>query len=149
MIKKCRICDIELINENWSISRQKSYYYYCNKCSSDMAKKYRQEYKEILAKKAKEKGIRNKLIVINHYSNGLMSCNCCGENHIEFLTIDHIDCGNICHGKSKKIDKQCGIPFYAYLINNNFPEGYQILCFNCNCAKGAFGECPHKLINEV
>jgi hypothetical protein len=23
-------------------------------------------------------------------------------------------------------------------------EGFTILCFNCNCAKGIYGTCPHQ-----
>ena len=32
---------------------------------------------------------------------------------------------------------------YQWLKANSYPDGFQILCFNCNCAKGAYGECPH------
>ncbi len=36
-------------------------------------------------------------------------------------------------------------PLNQWLITNNFPKGFQILCWNCNYAKGVFGECPHKI----
>ena len=26
---------------------------------------------------------------------------------------------------------------------NNYPEGFQVLCSNCNFAKGKYGSCPH------
>jgi hypothetical protein len=26
---------------------------------------------------------------------------------------------------------------------NEFPDGFQVLCHNCNLAKGYYGECPH------
>lgn len=42
---------------------------------------------------------RNKLKVLDHYSNGTMVCACCGEKNIEFLTIDHIDGGGHTHRK--------------------------------------------------
>ena len=29
--------------------------------------------------------------VIDHYSAGTYACSCCGESHLEFLVIDHID----------------------------------------------------------
>lgn len=87
----------------------------------------------------------NKLKVIEYYSNGTMQCNCCGENQIEFLTIDHINCGKLLHGKNRKIHKISGTNLYLDLIKNNFPKGYQILCFNCNCAKGTIGKCPHEI----
>jgi len=66
------------------------------------------------------------------YSNGLMKCNICGENHIEFLCIDHIDDNGADH--RREIGNGGG-RIYRYLINNNFPEGYQVLCNNCNYLK--------------
>ena len=66
-------------------------------------------------------------------------CVCCGETIIEFLTIDHINGGGTKHRK-----EVVGGRLYDWLIKNNFPEGYQILCMNCNMAEGIFGGCPHK-----
>jgi hypothetical protein len=37
-----------------------------------------------------------------------------------------------------------GVRFYSWLRRNNYPEGYQVLCFNCNIAKGLYGVCPHQ-----
>jgi hypothetical protein len=81
---------------------------------------------------------KNKKIVIAHYSDGSNSCKCCGETAIEFLTVDHIEGGGSSHRK------QIGTGIIHYLLLNNLPQGYQILCFNCNCAKGFFGYCPHE-----
>jgi hypothetical protein len=33
---------------------------------------------------------------------------------------------------------------YSWLIQNNFPGGYQVLCHNCNMAKAFYKVCPHK-----
>jgi len=66
------------------------------------------------------------------------TCACCGENlGIEILTIDHIK------GR-KKNDTKSGEQLYRYLKRNDYPEGFQVLCFNCNAAKGLFGICPHQ-----
>ncbi len=92
----------------------------------------------------KKYAIRIKLLVLNHYSNNDCQCNCCGENHIEFLQIDHIDCGNSYHGKNRRPNKFYGIRLYKWLIDNNYPNGYQVLCSNCNFAKGMYGKCPHE-----
>ena len=35
-----------------------------------------------------------------------------------------------------------------WLITNNFPMGFQILCWNCNVAKGILGVCPHQEIKQ-
>ncbi len=77
-----------------------------------------------------------KFEIMTHYGG---ACICCGENHIEFLTIDHIN------GDGKKHRKEIGPRLYAWLKRNNFPkDNFQILCFNCNNAKAHFGYCPHQ-----
>ena len=32
----------------------------------------------------------------------------------------------------------------VWMIKNNFPKGFQVLCHNCNLAKGFYGKCPHE-----
>lgn len=83
-----------------------------------------------------------KLEVLTHYSKGVPHCNCCDEYCIDFLSIDHINGdGN----KQRKTLKMTGIAFYRWLKRNNYPDGFQILCYNCNMAKGFLGVCPHKV----
>ncbi len=66
------------------------------------------------------------------------SCNCCGENNKNFLQIDHI------YGITPET-KLTGPNLYRYLKKNNFPKyNFQLLCANCNWAKGIYGICPHK-----
>lgn len=66
-------------------------------------------------------------------------CACCGEAEDQFLTIDHID------GHPKGVGApRSGNGLYLMLRREGFPEGYQVLCWNCNCAKGFYGMCPHK-----
>lgn len=76
--------------------------------------------------------------VIDFYGS---NCRCCGETEICFLAIDHINGGGNKHRKEVGI----GFNFYMWLINNNFPEGFQVLCHNCNYAKYSLGICPHQL----
>jgi hypothetical protein len=78
-----------------------------------------------------------KLEVISHYGG---ICQCCGESDIRVLTIDHIE------GGGKKHRKEVGVGnFYSSLIKNNFPPGFQVLCFNCNSGRSVnHGICPHK-----
>ena len=40
--------------------------------------------------------------------------------------------------------KRNGHPLNQWLVTNNFPKGFQILCSNCNFAKGVLGKCPHQ-----
>ena len=83
--------------------------------------------------------------VLNHYSNGKMICECCYEDNVEFLTIDHI---NGC-GKELREKQGEGARLYHWIKRNNFPDGFRILCYNCNCSAKKLGICPHKLeMNE-
>jgi hypothetical protein len=86
--------------------------------------------------------------VINHYSNGEFICACCGEKEYEFLCIDHINGGGAAHRKSLSPDgksNRSGVTVYNWLIKNNYPPGFQVLCVNCNWGKRRTGVCPHKL----
>ena len=65
-------------------------------------------------------------------------CQCCGETQLEFLTIDHI------LGWRATLAPRSGNRLYRWLRNNSYPEGFQVLCWNCNCAKGIMGGCPHR-----
>lgn len=67
-----------------------------------------------------------KLDVLTHYGNGMATCLHCGFGDIRALSIDHI-IGN--RGKPRPND------MYRWLIRNNYPEGYQTLCFNCQWIK--------------
>jgi len=91
---------------------------------------------------AKRKAIV-KLEVLTHYSKERSPvCKCCGEKNIEFLGIDHVK------GKGSKHRKELGltggINFYRWLKRKHYPEGYRVLCYNCNLSRGFFGYCPHK-----
>lgn len=75
----------------------------------------------------REDDYKIKLQVISHYGG---RCAVCGEATLAFLTIDHIE------GEGRKhINKIVGGGFYRWLIKNNFPPGYQVLCFNHNWIK--------------
>lgn len=81
--------------------------------------------------------------VFNHYCGGNICCACCGETAIQFLSIDHINGDGA--EKRREIKSQGGA-MYSWLKGNGYPEGYQILCFNCNMAKRDKAYCPHKEI---
>lgn len=34
--------------------------------------------------------------------------------------------------------------FREWQRKNNYPKGFQVLCHNCNLAKGFYGKCPHQ-----
>lgn len=106
-------------------------------------KKYRREYYREYRKKdtwKKYKATQNairydriKTEVFNHYGR---ECVFCGERRFDKLSIDHPNNDGAQH--RKEIGVKCGgINFYAWLIENNFPPGFQVLCISCNSRKNA------------
>ena len=68
-------------------------------------------------------------------------CACCGERERRFLTIDHVN------NDGKEMRKVHGVThrLYVWLIKNGFPDGFQVLCMNCNFGKALNnGICPHE-----
>ena len=70
--------------------------------------------------------LRHRLACIEHYSQGKNCCCLCGTPDLDVLTIDHIDGGG--HEHKRKV-KNAYMP--SVLYKSNFPEGYRILCMNC------------------
>jgi hypothetical protein len=94
----------------------------CNQNNPDRHKKYHQQ-------------LRFK--VLFYYGKGKIECACCGEQTYEFLAIDHIN------GGGTKERKEAYGNICQLLWNKKLPDGYQVLCHNCNMAKGLYGKCPH------
>jgi hypothetical protein len=70
------------------------------------------------------------------------------------LQLDHIDANGADH---RKLLKQEGVGGYAtgwfiykWLIDNGFPEGYQVLCASCNIGKyrSKINTCPHEIARQ-
>ena len=78
--------------------------------------------------------------VLMHYSGDNPQCACCGENHLQFLALDHVNGGG---NKEKKILRKTGTRFFGWLKSHNYPSGYRVLCHNCNMSMGFYGFCPH------
>ena len=138
--------------------KRKAYYQRPEVKAKRKAYKESSEYKAERKKRIDEKRLK----ILQHYSKRLSKsdipcCRCCGlKSHIEFLAIDHIA------GK-KQMDSERELLKLGYssskrgqvlrnwIIKNNFPKGFQVLCHNCNYAKGIEknnNKCPHQnLIN--
>lgn len=86
---------------------------------------------------------RRKLRVLALQSYG-GKCACCGLEDQPFLSIDHINNDGARHRRQEKL-KGSGYHLYAWLKKHNFPNGFQVLCYNCNLAKQHFGMCPHQM----
>lgn len=71
-------------------------------------------------------------------------CACCGEGTYEFLTVDHVGGWGAEH---RRVVGEGTGNIYRWLKNNGFPKGiFQLLCWNCNCAMGVHGYCPHGVV---
>jgi len=88
---------------------------------------------------------RLRLEALSHYSNGELKCVCCGESEYLFLSLDHINGGG---SKERRHLKSNGYTsstdIFLLLKRKGWPNGFQVLCHNCNLAKGFYGECPHE-----
>jgi hypothetical protein len=114
--------------------------------TKEQKKRWREKHKNDIKETNKKyrQDLRNKCLI--HYGGNPPKCSCCGETIIGFLTIDHLYGGGNNHRKQLFGTKQGGWMFYLWLVKNNFPEGFQVLCYNCNCGKAHNnGICPHKL----
>ena len=65
----------------------------CKLPKEDKSKRRCKNCLDISAKLQKDRRREAKTVVYNHYSNGDVKCNCCGEREITFLSIDHINGG--------------------------------------------------------
>lgn len=114
----------------------------CDRLVAESNKTYCGVHRQKARQRNRARLQRIKREVLAHYGNG--RCACCGEERIEFLTIDHVHGGGTRHREKLRIGNMC-----AWLKQNNFPEGFQVLCMNCNFAKGRFDRCPHEVEREA
>jgi hypothetical protein len=68
--------------------------------------------------------------VLKHYSGGEPHCALCGYNaDLRALEIDHINGGGTQERNALNLH---GVQFYDWLKKQDYPEGYRVLCCNCN-----------------
>ena len=97
------------------------------------SKEYYQEHDEV------------KIEALTPYSKKMSNsnvpcCVCvkCREKEIKFLTIDHIH-GRRLMGHPHSLNST---RLYKWIIKNKFPDGLQVMCYNCNIAKSSSKSCP-------
>jgi len=153
----CRKCGVMLTDENWYASFKKINSRICKKCDNKRSKTWCQNNRDrrswtnkMWYQKNRDKYNQSQREEYHQLINEVIDgyggkCKCCGETRKEYLTIDHKN------GNGRKHRKEIGVTgsgFYRWLKENNYPEGFQILCFNCNCGKGSYSVCPHNEIFE-
>jgi hypothetical protein len=97
--------------------------------------------REKFRQKGRDRRSQVRLDVIRHYSNGTMTCSCCNDGTVDFLCIDHIAGGGNAH---RRVLKRKSGRFFLWLIQEKYPEGFRVLCHNCNHAFSKLGRCPHQ-----
>lgn len=85
-----------------------------------------------------------RLLVLRHYGGNPPTCACCGERHLEFLVLDHVNGGGTQHRVKLFGRSVSGTAFFRWVIKNGFPKMFRVLCQNCNSALGHYGFCPHQ-----
>lgn len=102
----------------------------CRKCTCGDARTKNKDYQRNL-----------RIQVLTAYGNDKLACVCCGENHYEFLCLDHINGGG---GKERR-SGLTGLNLLYRLRRLGFPKGeHRTLCCNCHQAYTEHGFCPHQ-----
>jgi len=143
-MKFCRICKIELTDDNWFPSLKKRGSSICKVCnnslmrewrhnnkekSSEMSKRFQAKHPGITTEWSRKKRIRIRREMVDAYGG---KCIRCGIDDIDVLDIDHIDDSGSVHRKNGIH----GWRFYMLLKKLGYPkDNYQLLCRNCNWKK--------------
>lgn len=110
----------------------------CKEChNAKNRKRYHKHWEKEQARRHK-KHMGLKLAALAAYGT---NCQCCGESENSFLTIDHMNND----GSARRSEEGIGHNFYQWLKNNKYPDGFQVLCMNCNFSKYTNGGvCIHQ-----
>ncbi len=77
---------------------------------------------------------------------GMDGCACCGIRRVAVLAVDHIDGG----GAAERKAAGGSLALLRKLRREGWPDGYQVLCHNCNWSKGTGERCDCRdVFNDV
>lgn len=107
----------------------KSYYLKYNEKRLEYLSKRRDDFPELVRAQCTTSYHKTRIEVLKYYSPEL-SCVRCGFSDLAALSIDHIN-GN----GNKHREEIHNANIYRWLKNNDYPEGFQILCMNCQFIK--------------
>lgn len=121
-----------------------SLYYHDNReAILEKAKLYRNKNSERINAKTRKWRADLKCEMVEAYGG---QCSCCGEKEIAFLTLEHTNGDGAAHRRALKHPNKV----YTDLKRRGWPkDGYDVLCFNCNCATAGGKVCPHKLQQQA
>ena len=127
----------------YMLHRRRTDVEYLAKCRATVRVQY-QKHRAKRIEGMREKHWRTRVLCLQAYGGSNPFCGCCGEQSLEFLTRDHI-VDRKSDGGVRVGGDRVGQTLYAWLIRMGFPAGFRVLCYNCNCSRGARGYCPHEL----
>ncbi len=117
--------------------------YRCKVCTGKQSKKSTDKRKEANLAQHRKRRKEQRLKVLQYYSGAdIPFCACCKEDILEFLVIDHL------YGCGTAHRREIGYNLVAYIIKNNFPSIFRVLCSNCNSCLGTYGYCPHERVRH-
>lgn len=138
--RKCKHCNTYKKLEDFYKSKSESggHQYKCKECTrAPSAKRYKKNgYQKVQSISGLTYGETVKYIFFEMYGT---KCSCCGEKHIEFLTLEHIG------GLNGEEREKSSVQAYRKAISEYKPNVYEVLCMNCNFSKGKHGYCPHQM----
>ena len=115
----------------------------CKKCATRACNRVKEQYRLL------------RIEVLIKLCGGTPHCQCPGCNVciLEFLDIDHINGKGADHRRKMGARREngrvvSGRAIIYWLRENNYPEGFQVLCANCNKAKGQKRYCPRRNRNH-
>lgn len=142
--KRCSKCRRWILLEDFSKEKMTTtgYRSYCKVCQSKMAQKWLKKNRERSNKnseafyqvnKLKIKTLNQELRkkVLSHYGGVPPRCKKCNYDIYQALDLDHVNDD----GRKERRIFRGSLVFYKYIIKNNYPQKYQVLCKNCNWLK--------------
>lgn len=116
---------------------------------TEAGKRYKEKRKEYMREYRKKNGdkvrarqrgyyVKARLEALEHYGGKPPKCKECGELRTPCLSLDHIDNNGAEHRRNMTKEygyKLGGNQILMWLKKNNYPSGFQVLCYNCNIIK--------------
>ncbi len=144
--------------KNYEINKEKRKIFNSKPENIAKRKEYARTHKSQQLQTQKNYKNRLRMSALIHYSKSVSNtdtptCSCCGENSvIDFLCIDHIKGKKEMENDNELVklgykSEWLTHKLMLWLKNTNYPAGFQVLCHNCNFAKGMVKNnytCPHQ-----